>query len=32
MLELSHAILEDLHLPTIGVSAEQMIVLINREV
>ena len=31
-LELSHAILEDLPLPIIGVSAEQMIVLINREV
>ncbi len=30
-LELSHAILEDLPLPIIGVSAEQMIVLINRE-
>ena len=31
-LELSHAILEDMPLPIIGVSAEQMIVLINREV
>ena len=31
-LELSHAILEDMPLPIIGVSAERMIVLINREV
>jgi response regulator RpfG family c-di-GMP phosphodiesterase len=31
-LELSHAILEDMPLPIIGVSAEQMIVLINHEV
>jgi len=31
-LEISHAILEDLPLPIIGVSAEQMIVLINQEV
>lgn len=31
-LELSHAILEELPLPIIGISAEQMIVLINREV
>ena len=31
-MELSQAILEDLPLPIIGVSAEQMIVLINREV
>lgn len=32
VLELSRAILEDLPLPIIGVSAEQMIVLINQEV
>jgi response regulator RpfG family c-di-GMP phosphodiesterase len=31
-LELSHAILEDMPLPIIGVSTEQMIVLINQEV
>ena len=31
-LELSHSILEDLPFPIIGVSAEQMIVLINQEV
>ena len=31
-LELSHAILEDIPVPIIGVSAEQMIVFINREV
>jgi response regulator RpfG family c-di-GMP phosphodiesterase len=31
-LELSHSILEDLPFPIVGVSAEQMIVLINQEV